>query len=116
MVKLSSQQLKEVLRWASRQKDKKGRSLLERARESLTSGSWLKYNTELEVQDGCLYWDCDCPDARRRARSRACCKHVIAKLMLLHERELSESQQWAEWFRKYHDRKLEEVLDAFAQF
>ena len=121
MVKLSSQHLREVLRWASRQKDKKGRSLLERARESLETGSWLKYNTVLEpsdrefLSDGTpiIYWDCDCPDAQRRKDDNKMCKHALAKLILLHEKELRKSPKWDEWFSHYEQAQIQRALKEF---
>jgi hypothetical protein len=113
MEKLSRTQLKEVLGWASRQKDKKGRSLLERARESLLTGSHLKYNTEVDIAKGIMEWDCNCPYVKKTGKP---CRHVIAQLILLHEKELSQNPKWAGWFKEYHSHKLEEVLDAFSQF
>ena len=124
MVKLSTAQLKAVLGWASRQKDKKGRSLLERAREALMSGSYLKYNTELEASDReflsdgspVVYWDCNCPASNRGRHADKPCKHVIAHIILAHESELRKSPRWEEWFSRYHDKQIEEALNAFEQF
>jgi len=120
MQKLSLEALKEVFKWASKQKDRKGRSLLERARESLLTKSYLKYTTDVEIKNGYLYWDCNCPDARKRKHSRACCKHAIAHLILIHEKELRKhSKKWDAWFREYHQsqtKDIQEVLKTFSQF
>ncbi|NPA40831.1 MAG: SWIM zinc finger family protein [Aquificae bacterium] len=122
MVKLSASQLNEILGWASRQRDAKGRSLLERARQSLLSGSYLKYNTTLEVSqrefldDGTpvLNWDCTCPYAQKTGKP---CKHVIANLILHHQSYLCEhSKEWRAWFEEFTSKQIEEALDAFAQF
>ena len=117
MVKLSLDQLKELFRWASKQKDKKGRSLLERARESIETSSYLKYNTQIEIKDGNLYWDCDCRDARKRKHSRACCKHAIAHIILTHEKELRKySRKWDAWFSELENKQIQEALQAFEAF
>ena len=114
MVKLNKAQLKEIFGWASRRKDRKGRSLLERARESLMTGSYLKYNTTLEMaKDGAIEWDCDCPYVKKTGKP---CKHVIANLILIHEQELRKSEKWNRFFEEYYNAKIEEVLDAFSQF
>lgn len=117
MVKLSTAQLKEILRWASRQKDKKGRSLLERARESLETGSYLKYNTTLErASDGAIEYDCTCPAINHGKHKDKPCKHVIAHIILAHEQELRKSKKWDQWFSSYHDKQIEKALRAFEQF
>jgi len=115
MVKLSTSQLKEVLGWASRQRDAKGRSLLERARQSLLSGSYLKYNTSLsKAEDGAVVWDCDCPYVQKTGKP---CKHVIAHIILAHMEELRESSKaWEEWVNEYWSKQVEEAINAFAQF
>ena len=114
MVKLSTSQLREVFGWASRQRDARGRSLLERARQSLLSGSYLKYNTILEkAEDGAIEWDCDCPYVQKTGKP---CKHVIANLILIHEQELRKSEKWNRFFEEYYNAKMEEVLDAFSNF
>lgn len=121
MKKLKLSQLKDLFRWARGQKDRKGRSLLERARESLLKGSYLKYNTAVEISEeaingySIIYWDCNCPSATKRNTKKPC-KHVFARLILMHEKELSESKRWREWFEEYHNQKMEETLKAFAQF
>ena len=117
MVKVELPKLKELFRWASRQKDRKGRSLLERARESLLTGSYLKYNTTLELSETeyvnghpVIYWDCNCSYAKHKEKP---CKHVFARLIKLHEEELRKhSKKWDEWFRELENR----VLQAFSSF
>lgn len=117
MVKLTPQQLGEIFRWAQAKRNKKGLSLLERARESIKAGSYLKYNTTTELKDGLLLWDCNCPDAQRRKDSDAPCKHVIAWLILSNEDTLrTSSRAWDEWFREYHATIEDEVIRAFDQF
>lgn len=112
MNKLTREQLREVLRWAENQRDKKGRSLLERARESLMSGSYLKYNTEVEVGEGVDY-DCDCPAMNRGKHKDKPCKHVIAILILIHEKELRAlSKKWDCWFKEFKDRQVEDVASS----
>ena len=117
MAKVSLEVLKELFRWASRQRDKKGCSLLERASESLLTGSYLKYNTTLELSETeyvnghpVIYWDCNCPDAKRKEKP---CKHVFARLIKLHEEELRKhSKKWDEWFKEVENK----VLQAFSSF
>ena len=117
MQKLSLTELKELFRWASKRKDSKGRSLLQRARESIITGSYHKYNTQIEIKDGKLYWDCDCPDARKRKHSRACCKHAIAHIILTHEKELRKhSKKWNAWFSELENKQIEEALETFSAF
>ena len=124
MVKMSFEQLKEVLEWASRQKDKKGRSLLEKARESIETGSYLKYNTTLETSDReflsdgtpIVYWDCDCLASNEGKHKDKPCKHVIAHIILAHEEELRKSPKWDRWFSSYYNKQIEKALRAFEQF
>lgn len=125
MQRLRLKELKELLRWAKKQKDKKGRSLLERARESLTTGSYLKYNTTIEIsqreflEDGTpiLYWDCNCPASNHGKHKNKPCKHVIARIILTHEKELRKySSKWDAWFSELADKQIEEALETFSAF
>jgi len=124
MKKLSLEALKEVFKWASKQKDRKGRSLLERARESLLKGSYLKYNTSLELskteyvnEHPVIYWDCNCPAASKGKHKNKPCKHVIARLILTHEKELRKhSKKWDAWFTELENKQKQEALKAFSAF
>jgi len=116
MARLTLRGLTEVLRWASEEKDKKGRSLLERARESLRVNSYKNYRVSTDW--GGLGFSCTC-QAFQRGGGKPC-KHVIAKLLLEHKDILVRaSKEWAEWFKQYHaleKERLEAVLRDFDAF
>ena len=123
MAKLKLSQLKDLFRWASKEKDKKGRSLLERARESLLKGSYLKYNTSLELskteyvnEHPVIYWDCNCPAASKGKHKNKPCKHVFALLILSHKDQLIKNKKWARWFQNYEQKQEKQTLEAFSQF
>jgi len=123
-MKATLKQIKELLRWASKEKDRKGRSLLERARESLRTGSYLKYNTTVEVSqrdklsDGSpiIWWDCNCPASNKGRHKNKPCKHVIARFILMHKEELSKNSKWAQWFKELEEEKLAQVPEEFRHF
>ena len=128
MNKLTLSQLRKLLRWASRQRDKKGRSLLERAKDSLIKGTYRHYNVEVEISakeslaDGHpkVYFDCTCPAINKGRYKDKPCKHVVAKMVLVHENLLRQSsEEWDRWFEEYHQaeaERIEEALKAFEAF
>lgn len=112
---LREEQLKRVLEWAGSSYDKEGRSLLERARLYMLEHPDLdKYRTEVEISDevnekgeNIIEHTCSCPHARKGN----VCKHVVAKILLMHREYLeSKSGKWREFFREY-DRRVEEVME-----
>lgn len=111
-MKLRKEELREVFEWASKQKDKKNRSLLQRARDSLLTGSYWRYNTIVWRDGKTLKYECDCEWAKRR---REACKHVIAYLILANEETLKNSKKWRKFFEEYYA-KVEEVLKVFDRF
>ena len=105
MRKLSKKRLHHLLWWCTQQKDTKGRTLLERAKESIVNGTYLlRYITNVDIAteedpEGIVYFDCTCPFLSKRPHEQRPCKHVIAHLLLIHEKELRESsKKWEEWF------------------
>jgi len=97
-------ELRKLLKEAKETKDRKGMSLLERARASLLSGSFHRYNATTN--------SCDCPYRRRTGRT---CKHMVAAVILSFREKLERHPKWREFFREL-DRRREEVLEAFSDF
>ena len=91
--------LSEFLEWAKEEKDKRGRSLLERARDSLLSGSFHRYNPTEN--------SCTCPYFRRTGKT---CKHMVALVILRNRKALEKNSRWREFFREY-DRQVEKVVE-----
>ncbi len=125
MQKLRLKELKELFRWASKQKDSRGKSLLQRARESIETSSYLKYNTTIEIsqreflEDGTpiLYWDCNCPASNHGKHKNKPCKHTIAHIILTHEKELRKhSKKWDAWFSELENKQIQQALETFSAF
>ncbi len=93
--------LTEFLRWAVKQKDRKGVSLLQRARDTLLSGSHIKYNPTAG--------SCSCPYFRNTGKT---CKHMVAVVILRNRKVLERNERWREFFREY-DRRIEEAFSGF---
>jgi len=84
------------LRWASTQFDEKGRSLLERARESMETGSYKKYVTKVDLQD--KTFKCTCPDHYYRGRI---CKHMVVRAIIMNlDVVFEKSPEWKEFITK----------------
>lgn len=113
--RLSRKQLEGLFKTFAQVKDKKGRSLLQRAREYLLEHPKAdKYATAITytLEDGKLFvdWDCTCKDADKHREGTAC-KHTVALLLLDHRDILETSSNWREWFKEYDQalRKAEET-------
>lgn len=126
--RLSKKQLAGLLKVLAEAKDKKGRSLLERARAYLLEHPKAdKYETSIDytLEEGKLYvdWDCSCRDANRHNHDGLACKHVVALLILDHREILESNPNWAKWFEEYdkvlqraEEEELKKVLEDFGNF
>jgi len=106
--RLSKRQLASLFKLLAESKDKKGRSLLERARAYLLEHPKAdKYATSIDytIEDGKLFieWDCTCKDADRHNHDGLACKHVVALLILEHRDILERNPNWADWFKQYDE-------------
>lgn len=114
-------QLEHLFQWAVAQKDKKGRTLLERAREYLLEHPYAdKYQTEIAIlpeTDGrgfnVIEWHCTCGHAKKK--DTPICKHAIAKIILMERETLEASPKWKTFFEEY-DRKISKLLEDFQWF
>lgn len=103
-VKATKEELREIFSWAKEEKDKRGKSLLERGRISLITGSYKQYNTEIFRDEyGMLDGTCSCPSWRKNGY----CKHVIAHIIINNIEHLKQYKKWKEWIEKYN---IEEKL------
>ncbi|MEM2947131.1 MAG: SWIM zinc finger family protein [Candidatus Bathyarchaeia archaeon] len=127
-IRLSRKQLASLTKSLQTQKDKKGRSLLQRAREYLMEHPKAdKYTTTITytLEDGKLFvdWDCSCKDADRHHNDGLACKHAVALLILEHRDILETHKGWADWFKQYDEvlkkaveKEFKEVLEDFGNF
>ena len=115
MKKLSLERLKDLFTWCSMQKDKEGRSLLERARDSLSSATYLKYTTKVEITENEeIHFYCDCPYLLNNPKQQKPCKHVIVKIIVEHaDLLMAHSQKWREWLTPWLEKqkKLDEEVE-----
>lgn len=126
--RLSRKQLASLTKLLAESKDKKGRSLLERARAYLLEHPKAdKYTTTITytLEDGKLFieWDCTCKDADRHHNDGLACKHAVALLILDHRDILETNKGWADWLKQYDEafkkaveKEVKEVLEDFGNF
>lgn len=89
-------QLLSFLKWCQTQKDSQGRTLLERARETLETGSYKKYVTRVNFDT--RTFKCTCPDHYYRGRV---CKHMVAKALIDNlDVVFEKSPEWKEFFQE----------------
>ncbi len=113
--RLSMKQLTSLFKLLAESKDKKGKSLLQRARDYLLEHPKAdKYATSIDytVENGKLFvdWDCTCKDADRHSHDGLACKHVVALLILEHRDILERNPNWADWFKQY-DQALKKAVE-----